>query len=137
MKFKIKYLHVFCLLIISLSVSCRYNENSNTRIETKNNPNIELKNKKSIPTGLQKLLKSYPDFLDSAGENILFFNDGSSMIYDDGIQKTHDEKLDNADLEDMMSQQYTKGADWGEPPAENFEPGRIRSEEFFKKMYGS
>jgi hypothetical protein len=45
--------------------------------------------------------------------------------------------LDNPDLEDMMSQKYTKGSDWGEPPAENFEPGRIRYEPFFTKMYGS
>jgi len=138
MKLKIKYLHIACLLAISLSVSCRYNETSNNKVETENKPKVETKQKKSIPAGLQKLLKSYPDFLESADENTLYWKDGTSMVYDDGVQnKTHDEKLDNADLEDMMSQQYTKGADWGEPPAENFEPGRIRSEEFFKKMYGS
>jgi hypothetical protein len=92
----------------------------------------------NIPSGLQKLLKAYPDFLDSADENSLYWKDGTSMIYDDGIaNKTHDEKLDNPDLEDQMSQQYTKGTDWGEPPAENFEPGRIRYEPFFKKMYGN
>lgn len=130
----------FCIAIISFSISCSYNNstkiNVNSKEESKSKTTPGLK--KNIPVGLQKLLKAYPDFLDSADENTLYWKDGTTMIYDDGIgNKTHDEKLDNADLEDMMSQQYTIGADWGEPPAENFEPGRIRSEAFFKKMYGS
>jgi len=93
--------------------------------------------KRDVPDGLQKLVKAYPEFLDSADENNLCWKDGTIMQWDDGIQnKTHDEKLDNPDLEDMMSQKYTPGADWDTPPAENFEPGRIRYEPFFKKMYG-
>ncbi len=130
---------VFCTAIISFSISCSYNNstkvNVNTKDDSKSNNTSGIK--KNIPVGLQKLLKAYPDFLDSADENNLYWKDGSAMIYDDGISKTHDEKLDNADLEDMLSQQYTAGPDWGEPPAENFEPGRIRNEAFFKKMYGS
>jgi hypothetical protein len=58
------------------------------------------------------------------------------MLYDDGKIKSHDEKLDNPDLEDMLSQEYKAGRDWDSPPAENFEPGRIRYEPFFEKMYG-
>lgn len=91
-----------------------------------------------IPKGLKSLLKSYPDFLDSAGINQLYWKDGFEMIYDDGITgKTHDEMLDNPDLEDMMIQKYEKGSDWDYPPDVNFEPGRIRFEPFFYKMYGS
>ena len=94
--------------------------------------------KTNIPAGLQKLLKAYPDFLEKADENNLYWKDGTVMVWDDGIQnKSHDEMLDSPDLEDMMSQQYVKGANWDEPPAENFEPGRIRYEPFFTKMYGS
>jgi hypothetical protein len=37
----------------------------------------------------------------------------------------------------MMSQEYVPGENWDEPPAENFEPGRIRYEPFFEKMYGA
>jgi hypothetical protein len=59
------------------------------------------------------------------------------MIYDDGKEKTHEEKLENADIEDMISQEYVMGAKWSEPPAKNFEPGRIRYEPFFEKMYGN
>ena len=91
----------------------------------------------NIPEGLKKLLKAYPDFLDSAGEKTLYWKDGTEMIYDDGIEnKSHDEKLDNPDLEDMMSQEYIQG-DIPNDPAENIEPGRIRYEPFFRKMYGN
>ena len=44
-------------------------------------------------------------------------------------------ELDNPDLEDMMSQEYALG-DLLKEPEENFEPGRIRYEPFFRKMYG-
>lgn len=85
-----------------------------------------------IPIGLQKLLKAYPEFLDHADENNLYWKDGTVMIYDDGVEdKSHEELLNDPDLEDMMSQKYEKGRDWNEPPPENFEPGRIRYEPFF------
>jgi len=91
-----------------------------------------------IPDGLQKLVDAYPEFLDHADENNLHWKDGTVMIYDDGItDKTHEEMLDNPDLEDMMSQKYVKGREWNVPPPENFEPGRIRYEPFFLKMYGN
>lgn len=94
--------------------------------------------KKSIPEKLLKLVRSYPSFLDSADENNLYWKDGIVMIYDDGkSNKSHDEMLDNPDIEDMLSQDYEKGEDWNKPPAENFEPGRIRYEPFFLKMYGN
>jgi phage baseplate assembly protein gpV len=123
-----KYLKVIVITAaFTFSLSCSYKGTSSG----------DKQNKKIIPSGLQKLVKAYPDFLDSADENTLYWKDGTAMVYDDGIQnKTHDEKLDNPDLEDMMSQEYTKGRDWNSPPAENFEPGRIRHEPFFKKMYG-
>lgn len=94
--------------------------------------------KTNIPEGLQKLLNAYPEFLQSADSNNLIWKDGTVMQYDDGITgKSHDEKLNNPDLEDMMSQKYQKGPDWINPPEENFEPGRIRYEPFFLKMYGN
>jgi len=71
-----------------------------------------------IPAGLKKLVTAYPDYLDSADENNLYWKDGTVMMWDDGIEaKSHDEKLDSPDLEDMMSQKYTAGADWDSPPS--------------------
>lgn len=90
-----------------------------------------------IPQGLRRLLVAYPEFLDSADGNNLYWKDGTVMVYDDGYDKTHEEKLNNPDLEDMMSQEYIPGVDWDSPPPEDFEPGRIRFEPFFKKMYGA
>lgn len=118
---------ILIFIFIAFTISCKNDADKTLPVRQTN-----------IPIGLQKLLKAYPDLLDSADENTLYWKDGTAMIYDDGIpNKTHDEKLENPDLEDQMSQQYTKGADWDEPPAENFEPGRIRYEPFFKKMYGN
>ena len=141
-KIRVSDIYVFLLLLIlCVSLSCTHDKISrtiNTSSETKSSSSDYINRTKNIPHGLQKLLKAYPDFFDSADENNLYWKDGSSMVYDDGIQnKTHDEKLDNPDIEDMMSQKYTKGENWGEPPAENFEPGRIRYEPFFRKMYGN
>ena len=99
--------------------------------------NLLLKNKVNVPIGLKKLLAAYPDYLDSADENYLYWKDGTKMIYDDGIKKDYEEMLDNASLKDMMSQEYTMGENFENPPPENFEPGRIRNEEFFRKMYGN
>ncbi len=111
---------------------------TNNELNKKVNSTDTLKNNSNIPDGLKKLLSAYPDFLESADENNLYWKDGTKMQWDDGIQnKTHDEMLDNPDLEDMMSQKYVKGSDWGSPPAEDFEPGRVRYEPFFTKMYGS
>jgi hypothetical protein len=103
-----------------------------------NNEHIVNQKGDSVPYGLKKLLKAYPEFLDSADANNLYWKDGTVMRWDDGISgKTHDEKLNNPDLEDMMSQEYPVGDRWIPPPDVNFEPGRIRYEPFFKKMYGS
>lgn len=93
-------------------------------------------NKSDIPDGLKKLKKAYPDFIDSVDNNHLYFKDGTKMIYDDGREKTFEEKLEDPDLEDMMSQEYPMGRDY-EIPDVNEDPGRIRYEPFFMKIYGS
>lgn len=131
---------VFRILIIFLFVSCNLNKSNYTNIETNKNTlsDSSYKFSSSIPEGLRKLVVAYPDYIDSADEKNLYWRDGTVMEWDDGIvNKSHEEKLESPDLEDMMSQRYTAGADWNSPPEENFEPGRIRNEDFFKKMYGS
>jgi peptidoglycan LD-endopeptidase CwlK len=97
---------------------------------------IKKSDSTKIPIGARKLVEAYPDFLDSTDGKYIYWKDGTKMLYDDGRKKTFDEMLDDADLEDQMSQEYVMGDDFEKPPAENFDPGRIRNEEFFKKMYG-
>jgi len=129
---------VLLLLISVLITACgnNFEKEINRKIAARNSDDsITIKN---IPSKLLNLVRSYPAFLDSADENNLYWNDGTVMIYDDGnSNKSHDEMLDNPDIEDMLSQDYVKGENWDMPPPENFEPGRIRYEPFFLKMYGS
>jgi hypothetical protein len=60
------------------------------------------------------------------------------MNYDDGIKnKSFEEMLNNPDLEDQMSQLYQKGRNYAGINQLNFDPGRIRYQPFFAKMYGA
>jgi len=95
----------------------------------------------AVPAGLECLIDAYPDFLDRAVHDeergwMLLWLDGTRMQWDDGkADKTFEEKLNSPDLEDQMSISYLPGKDYPHPGV-NDDPGRIRYEPFFKKMYG-
>ncbi|HEY2581837.1 MAG TPA: M15 family metallopeptidase, partial [Mucilaginibacter sp.] len=56
--------------------------------------------------------------------------------WDDGIKnKSAQLLLEKPDLKDMFAQHYPIG-ELKLPPAKNFDPGRIRNEDFFMKVYG-
>ena len=66
---------------------------------------------------------------------------GKKILYDDKREKTHDEKLANADLQDTLEQIYPLNI-IDNIMEKNFEPGRIRNYELlnrsiwlFKKFY--
>jgi hypothetical protein len=85
---------------------------------------------------LDKLVTSYPDFLASHDENTLVWKDGTAMIFDDGKgEKDFETRLDHPDLEDEFFTPYPVGRT-GIPPAVDIDPGRVRYEPFFAKMYG-
>lgn len=130
-----KYIIVTLLLFFACGAKS-HSDNFAGNLDSLNDNKQTNLQKKDIPAGLQKLLNAYPDFLDSADENNLYWKDGTVMIYDDGKEKTFDEMLDNPDLEDMFKIEYPIG-EWNPPPGENFDPGRIRYEPFFMKMYGN
>lgn len=67
--------------------------------------------------------------------NEIQFQDGTVFRWDDGRQKTFDQKLQNGDLEDMFSIPYKVGKMTGVPKV-NEDPGRIRVEALFKKLFG-
>ncbi|MCX6159154.1 MAG: M15 family metallopeptidase [Ignavibacteriae bacterium] len=127
------------VFILPLFISLKCNEPKNKEITKENtSEQIEKKDsKQSKLTGLQKLIKAYPDYLEKAEDNKIYWKDGTVMNYDDGKEKTHDERLENADIEDMMKQEYVveMNGDW--KPEVNYEPGRIRYEPFFEKLYGN
>lgn len=90
-----------------------------------------------IPASAQKLIASYPDFIAGFANNQLLFKDNTQLLWDDGIKnKTINQLLERPDVEDMFNQQYATGI-LAAPPIQNFDPGRIRNEAFFSKMYGA
>lgn len=91
----------------------------------------------TIPIGAKKLIDNYPDLVSGYADNHLIFKDGSKLIWDDGIKnKSLRMLLEKPDLKDMFKQPYASGA-LKSLPAKDFDPGRIRNEPFFLKIYGS
>jgi len=92
----------------------------------------------SADDGIARLLQAYPRHLCDAEANSVVWCDGTKMPYaENGGEKTHRQKLQRADLRDQMEQRYPAGTNYPAPPPPDFEPGRIRNEAFFKKMYGA
>jgi hypothetical protein len=89
----------------------------------------------SIPEHVRKLMKFYPQ-IKTYRDNLIYFRDGSSIVYDDGKNKNRDAMLNQADVEDQFYYRYKRGYIPVEIP-KNEDPGRIRDESFFKKIYGS
>lgn len=85
-----------------------------------------------------RLLMSYPNFLEKYEDNFIYFKDGSKLPFSSGKTfSNYEDRLNNASLEDQMSMPYIK-IDENENfiPLKNDDSGRLRNEEFFKKMYG-
>ncbi|MDR2635418.1 MAG: SH3 domain-containing protein [Campylobacteraceae bacterium] len=81
-----------------------------------------------------KLLRVYKDGISSIKDNLVYFKNGKSVIFDDGVDKTYEEMIENADVQDQFYEIYPKGKLSSLP--EN-DAGRIRSNEFLKALYGS
>jgi hypothetical protein len=85
---------------------------------------------------MQKLVAAYPDFLVKAEKNAIVWKDGSTIVFEDGkTPANYTMRLETADLADQMHNVYKKG-DY-HTPLQYDEPGRVRAEPFFKKMYGN
>lgn len=92
--------------------------------------------KDSVPLGLRKIIAAYPKQNLHATSNQLIWEDGFSLVYQDyKNDKSFEELLNQPDLEDQMTMNYTKGKNYA-IPSRNEDPGRIRVEAFFLKMYG-
>ena len=91
----------------------------------------------TIPHSALKLIAAYPAFVKGYADKYIILKDGTKMLWDDGIKnKSPQQLLDKPDLEDMFAQHYSTGELKASPP-KNFDPGRIRNEAFFLKMYGN
>jgi hypothetical protein len=86
---------------------------------------------------LDALLASYPDKFASYTGTELIWKDGSRMPLGDGTpNKPFAEMLDRADIRDQFIIPYPLATAPFLAPATDQDPGRIRNEAFFLKMYG-
>ena len=95
--------------------------------------------KETLKLDLTAILKAYPGYVQglevAAGDKlVLVMKDGTKIVYDDGQAKIFEAKLDNPDMEDMLSQIYPPGKPQALPP--DFDPGRFRVVAFLDSVYG-
>ena len=87
-----------------------------------------------IPKEVRILMKYYPQIV-GFENNRLLFKDGTALLYDDGKQKSNKELLENPDVQDQFYYHYPKGKLNTRTDCQQ-DAGRIRNEEFFRKIYG-
>jgi hypothetical protein len=85
---------------------------------------------------LDALVAAYPDHLASHDGTTLIWKDGTRMPISDGrTGKTFEQMLNTPDIKDQFAYPYPLGPEVN-PPQTNEDPGRIRFEPLFVKMYG-
>ena len=90
----------------------------------------------NLSAKLDRLVAAYPDFVASHDDKWLLLKDGRKFAISDGrADKTFDQMVEHADIDDMFYADYPVGAD-AAVPATNFDPGRVRYEPLFNAMYG-
>lgn len=82
----------------------------------------------------EKLVSSYSQ-IQSCKNNYIIWNDGTKMLYDDGKKKSFKELLTSPDIQDTFHFEYP--INFFPPPSFMNDPGRIRNDAFFKKLYGN
>lgn len=86
-------------------------------------------------TALDALVAAYPDHLAAHDGATLVWKDGTRMPVSDGRrEKSFADLLDRPDIDDQFAIPYPLGP--ATAPATNADPGRIRFEPLFRKMYG-
>ncbi len=89
---------------------------------------------------IQILMEAYPDDVvgvEEEGDDIwVIMASGDRILYDDRREKSFEEMLEDADIEDMMSMAYPLEPADGIAD-EGQDPGRIRCYAFFDAVYGA
>jgi hypothetical protein len=85
------------------------------------------------PPNVTLLMKHYGSFF-RYENNRLFFNDGRSVVYDDGINdKSYLEMIERPDIEDQFTFAYPVPT---QKAIRYDDPGRVRNDTFFRMIYG-
>ena len=97
--------------------------------------------KPSLAVDLAALTASYPGYclgVEVAPDRkpYLIMKNRVKILYDDGLAKSFDEKLQRPDVKDMLAQLYRPGRSQ-EPFRPDYDPGRFRVAAFLKVVYGA
>jgi len=88
---------------------------------------------------LAALAAAYPKALQAleirSDQRLLVCLAGQKFIYDDGITKTPEQRLDHPDIKDMFHDTYPLASPTDRLP-KDFDPGRYRVDAFFMALYG-
>lgn len=134
---------IIILIAISLNISCNKYKDPNIKqnIPTKITSN-NFKNDEFIINAKRDILClmiAYPSYIKDVeykdGYIYILMRSGEKILYDDKKNKNFEEKILNADIQDMMEQIYPIGNSF-KLMDENFDPGRARCYPFFKSIYG-
>lgn len=123
----IRFIIVVAVMLVAAGLVMRHAPTESSEIDV---PEVIVD---SVPAYAQKLMKAYPEKITAYKSNYIFFSDGDSLVFDDSVNKGYLDRLDYADIQDMMCQEYTRDS----IPEYLNDAGRARSDAFFRKMYGS
>jgi hypothetical protein len=84
---------------------------------------------------MDALAAAYPGHVAGYDATDVIFKDGTRLPISDGRSKTFEQMLDDASIRDQFAISYPLRAFAGVPGI-NEDPGRIRNEAFFRKIYG-
>lgn len=84
---------------------------------------------------LDALIAAYPDHLAGHDGRDVIFKDGTRLPITDGRKKSFEQMLEAGDIRDQFAIPYRLGP-VDKPPGVNEDPGRIRNEALFRKLYG-
>lgn len=135
---KMKVHVIILVMLFSFFVSgCGINRASDVAIKAYS---MSVDNDIYIKRDLLCLMMAYPEYItgvkrDSNGNVYVVMKSGNQIIYDDGHKKTYEQKLGNADLQDMMEVVYPL-FDIDTLMEKNIDPGRIRVHRLLKEVYG-
>ncbi len=133
-----KYFYILSLLIIFIT-GCQSHEgleNSITARDTSATNSYDIIMKQDILS----IMMAYPHNItglekDISGNVYILLKSGKKILYDDKRKKSFTQKLENADIQDMMELVYPLES-INSLMTENFDPGRMRVYSLFKEVYG-
>ena len=86
---------------------------------------------------LKRLFRAYPNAFMGVENNAVMWADSTKTVFDDGLLKDFQTLLDKPDLEDQVCAMPYPHDTVFNTPKKNEDPGRVREEFFFRKMYGN